>query len=415
MMRRAGILAVEDEAVTALAITSTLRPLGYSIWTASEGPEALALAEANAVDLALLDIRLAGDMDGIEVGVELRRRHDIPCVFLTAYGDEKTFGLARSADPLGYLRKPFQKDELRNTIEIALLQHRRASERGADIQVMRSALDSTSAGVIVAGRDRKIRFLNRSAEALTGYSREAAAGMSVADLVWLSGHADLLEAAAGKPRTDRNPGTGTMQAVVATRAGSRIPVEVSAARVVEENGCDSGVYVLLREPVRANAEPDPAAGALKSSSSTAGQERVKVPPPIAELTRSLQDGRYEFVACFVVERNDKVRSRYGPGPARRVLEFYSVHVGQQLLPVDHLLLWEDSSFLALLSRPGGSLEEVRMVLNREVPSKLEYYAESDCRSALLTVTGKWKVFLAPEAGEVETLVREVDSFIATVV
>ena len=70
-----------------------------------------------------MDIRLKGDMDGIETSTLIRQRIDVPIVYLTAYADENTLQRAKITEPFGYIIKPFDERELKRTIEMALYKH----------------------------------------------------------------------------------------------------------------------------------------------------------------------------------------------------------------------------------------------------------------------------------------------------
>jgi DNA-binding response OmpR family regulator len=74
-----------------------------------------------------MDIRLRGQMDGIQTATAIRERMDIPVVYLTAYADEETVRRAMVTGPFGYLVKPFNERELRAAIDIAIYKH--ASDR----------------------------------------------------------------------------------------------------------------------------------------------------------------------------------------------------------------------------------------------------------------------------------------------
>lgn len=123
-MSKTHILVVEDEVIIAWDIQSRLQNLGYSVsgW-ASSGPEALSRALETRPDVVLMDIRLQGDMDGIETAQHLQARVDIPIIYLTAYADEATLQRAKITAPYGYLLKPFEQRELHTTIEMALYRH----------------------------------------------------------------------------------------------------------------------------------------------------------------------------------------------------------------------------------------------------------------------------------------------------
>jgi signal transduction histidine kinase len=123
-MNSAKILIVEDEAVVALHMAHRLEALGHTVaGTARSGAEAVQQARAVRPDLILMDIRLEGEMDGIEAAKEIRAREDIPIVYLTAYADEATLQRAKITEPYGYLLKPFQTRDLQINIEMALHKH----------------------------------------------------------------------------------------------------------------------------------------------------------------------------------------------------------------------------------------------------------------------------------------------------
>jgi PAS domain S-box-containing protein len=133
-MVTARILIVEDETIVAMDIERGLRACGYEVvGTVGTGEEAVRLADQFRPDIVLMDIRLRGEMDGIEAGRHIRSRYQLPIVFLTAYADDATVQRAKEADPFGYLLKPFEDQELHTAIEIAL--HKRNAERQALDQV----------------------------------------------------------------------------------------------------------------------------------------------------------------------------------------------------------------------------------------------------------------------------------------
>ena len=112
------LMIVEDEPLVASLIKTVLEALGYCVCgVASSGAEALALAGLTLPHLVLLDIRLAGPMDGVELACVLRDRYAIPAIFLTGLDDAVVAERARLAQPLGFLRKPFRPSEVFNAVE----------------------------------------------------------------------------------------------------------------------------------------------------------------------------------------------------------------------------------------------------------------------------------------------------------
>jgi two-component system, response regulator PdtaR len=117
----ARILVVEDDALVASYIRDVLEESGFVIvGVASSGPEALALIDGDVPHLALVDIRLTGPIDGIEVACELRRRFDVPSIFLSGMHDPETMERAKLARPVGFLQKPFRPSQVFNALASAL-------------------------------------------------------------------------------------------------------------------------------------------------------------------------------------------------------------------------------------------------------------------------------------------------------
>jgi len=119
------ILVVEDEVVIAMEIESVLQQMGYEVLgPVMTGQDAIAIAAEKRPDLILMDIRLKGDIDGISAADHIYHLYKIPVIFLTAHSDPKTVDKAIATHPFGYLIKPFRKNELYTSIEIALYKHR---------------------------------------------------------------------------------------------------------------------------------------------------------------------------------------------------------------------------------------------------------------------------------------------------
>lgn len=121
MLQKPKILVVEDEIIVAVNLGQKLKKLGYElVGITSSGEEAIQKAEENHPDLVLMDINIEGNLDGIETAEVLRNRFHTPVIYLTAYADESTLDRAKKTEPLGYIVKPFESDQLRSSIEVAL-------------------------------------------------------------------------------------------------------------------------------------------------------------------------------------------------------------------------------------------------------------------------------------------------------
>jgi len=127
---RQTILVVEDEAAIADTITYALRAEGFAPLWKTTGRDALAVLAAETVALVVLDVGLP-DMSGLDVCRELRKRHTVPVIFLTARSSEvdKIVGLELGADD--YLAKPFSPRELTARIRAVLRRSNGAPAAGA--------------------------------------------------------------------------------------------------------------------------------------------------------------------------------------------------------------------------------------------------------------------------------------------
>jgi PAS domain S-box-containing protein len=120
-MEKARIQIVEDEAIIAMELESQLQSLGYEVTSIVDtGEKAIEKAETDKPDLILMDIRIKGEMDGIDAAEIIRNRFGIPVIFSTAYLDEERIERAKITMPFGYVLKPIQERDLRVTIEMAL-------------------------------------------------------------------------------------------------------------------------------------------------------------------------------------------------------------------------------------------------------------------------------------------------------
>jgi signal transduction histidine kinase len=138
------ILIVEDEAIVAESISSKLRKFGYQVaGPVSTGEDAVRVAGEVRPDVILMDIHLAGVIDGIDAAGEIAELYHIPVIFLTAYADDQTLERAKGAKPFGYLIKPFRERDLHATIRMA----QERSRLEAELEAANRELDTFSYSV----------------------------------------------------------------------------------------------------------------------------------------------------------------------------------------------------------------------------------------------------------------------------
>ncbi len=120
-MDKVKILVVEDEIIIADDICDILSELGYeTLEPVINYSEAIEAIEKYKPDLAILDIQLAGSKDGIDLAWKIKEDYQLPYIFLTSNADPATVERAKKVTPPAYLVKPFNKDDLYTSIEMAL-------------------------------------------------------------------------------------------------------------------------------------------------------------------------------------------------------------------------------------------------------------------------------------------------------
>ena len=121
-LSKTRVLIVEDEAILALDIETSLKRMGYkATGVAFSAKEALALVGSDSKPhIVLMDIGLKGDMDGIDAPKKIQEQLSIPIIFITGNTDKVTRQRAMQIDPAGYLHKPLIDTEMHQTIEQAL-------------------------------------------------------------------------------------------------------------------------------------------------------------------------------------------------------------------------------------------------------------------------------------------------------
>jgi len=111
------LLIVEDEAITALHLEALLQDLGHQVCAVeATGEGAIRAAERHQPDLVLMDVRLAGQLDGISAAARIRNQYGIPSLLVTAYTDPGTQARARECEALGLIPKPYTTRQVERTL-----------------------------------------------------------------------------------------------------------------------------------------------------------------------------------------------------------------------------------------------------------------------------------------------------------
>ena len=179
----ARILICEDELLVAKDVALTLRDLGYeTAGMVATGEEAIRKAEEVRPDLILMDINLAGEIDGIEAVQQIRAQFDIPVVYLTAYAEKDVFERAQQTEPDGYMGKPVRLLELRCTVETVLHKHQAYRRVRESEERFRKVFEQGPIGMGLVGTDGRFFVVNSQLCQMLGYTEDELTRLTFVDI-----------------------------------------------------------------------------------------------------------------------------------------------------------------------------------------------------------------------------------------
>ena len=251
MTLKARLLVVEDERLVALALEKCLTQLGHEVVAlVTVGWDAVKRAEELQPDLVLMDIRLKGEMDGIEAAIRIHKTLNIPILYLTAYSDDSTLERAREAHPYGYILKPFEERALKSAIEVALYTASLQSRTRRTRDRMIGILNDLSEGVIVTDTEGHITFLNARAAKLLGVRPEQVTGSFFGEVFRLKEKAEGGTAALPISRVLMEGEVISLpEGLLHTASGGLLQVDVNLAPNRTADGKIDGMVLTFHEAV----------------------------------------------------------------------------------------------------------------------------------------------------------------------
>ena len=154
-MSKGKILIVEDELLTATHIQQILEDNQYEVLEPQiKGEKVPGIVAQERPDAVIMDIQLAGNLDGLETAKIISETSDVAIIFLTSNSDDSTFEKSKESSPYAFLSKPFKEEEILRTVDLVIGKHQSASNKSAQN-------DEDIAGaahVFVSTKDKKIRL-----------------------------------------------------------------------------------------------------------------------------------------------------------------------------------------------------------------------------------------------------------------
>ncbi len=277
------ILIVENEGLVGCDIATTLTKLGHVVaGICASGEEALERFDELHPDLVLLDVHLAGSLDGIDTARALQRHSRVAIVYVTACADLETVARARETHPHGYLLKPFNHDELRLAVDVAAQRLIEENERLRREHSYFEAFQSLADGVIAADLAGGVVFMNPAATRATGWSPQEVVGRSLNEVFRIyraSGEpAEILSVEAPAPTVERT-------VFLTTRSGERVAIQDRIAPLRDGQGQLTGLIILFRAVSSADESP------VESARSSA---------PLVDVVESISDPLFALDSRWLI-------------------------------------------------------------------------------------------------------------------
>lgn len=168
---KGSVLIVEDSHLVAVHLQTLLEKNDFEVvGHAVSSEEAIKIFEKKVPDLILMDIMLAGTDDGIETVQELRKKSNVPVIYLTALTDQSTIERAKATAPHGYIMKPFIEEQVITLIDMAIHRAQVEKELYQSNSKFKTTVSSISDAIIVLNQDFTIEYINKAAVELSGWT-----------------------------------------------------------------------------------------------------------------------------------------------------------------------------------------------------------------------------------------------------
>ncbi len=244
------ILVVEDEKVLVSNIRNSLQNLGYSVSQITDsGEDAIKTIAETHPHLVLIDICLAGEINGIHVVDIIQEHFRIPVLYLTEYSEDIRLHKKRLSEPFSYVLKPCAERDLKFAIEMALYKHKITQKVQEEKQRLASIIHSMGCAVVVTSANGCIQMMNPIAEALTGWKQNEAYGKDLAEVVSLVDQEldevmeNLAIQAIKTGRVLNLPDNCTL----ISKDGNKIPIGDFVAPIRDVDGSISGAVLVFQD------------------------------------------------------------------------------------------------------------------------------------------------------------------------
>lgn len=244
------ILVIEDEKILALDIRNSLQKLGYSVLEITvSGEDAIKKVAETNPHLVLIDICLAGEINGIEVVDIIQNHFHIPVLYLTEYSQDNKLAKKQLSEPFSYILKPCAEKDLHFAVEMALYKHQMNKKYEAEKQRLTAIINSMGCAVVVTYANGSIQMMNPVAEVLTGWRQDEAYGKDLVEVVNLidKDMDEVIDNLATKAIQAGEVLNLPDNCTLLAKDGKKIPIGDCVAPIRDVDGNISGAVLVLQD------------------------------------------------------------------------------------------------------------------------------------------------------------------------
>lgn len=343
-----SILLVEDSRFIAMVVMEFLKKNGFYVENVAFGEEAVSIVCDAPPDLILMDIELAGEMNGIEAARNIINSKEIPIIFLTANASEKVIEQIRNVNAYGFIEKGVNNTTLLATIEMALKLHAVKEEIKEKESILNAIINSVRDALVMVDNLGFVTLFNPAAEQLFGYTKEEMLGKDLHKMLLIdeSDYQDYKENYRNSKILINYEKIKELKA--RHKNGQEIDVEVSISTLkVKENNYFVGLVRDISERVKVRE-------ALEKLSVTdyltnTYNRRYFISKLEEEIERVKRFGREFSLAMLDMDHFKDINDRFGHDVGDAVLKSVVSMINGRIRNVDCLARWGGEEFMILLA------------------------------------------------------------------
>lgn len=363
------ILLVEDSNFIAMVVGDFLKKNGFLIDVVISGEEAvLNASSALPPDLILMDIELAGKMNGIEAARLINEYIEIPIIFLTANASEKIIDQIRNVNAYGFIEKGKDNTALLATIEMAIKLHAVKVEIKEKESILNAVINSVRDAIIMIDNTGNVTLWNPAANQIFGYSKEEMLGKNFHKIIISD---DLHYQANGskfiKHTLDWNE-KNNVETKARHKDGHELDVEISTSTLkIKEEDYFVGIIRDISERIRAREALEELC--ITDYLTNAYNRRYFIEKLESEIERAKRTGRVFSLAMLDLDHFKLINDRFGHSVGDLVLKSIADMIKSRIRNIDCLARWGGEEFMILLidtpiNNTKELLEELRLGISK---------------------------------------------------